>query len=58
MVTAECRYAGDISAAGKVRRPVPKRDAFGWPSNAKMCGFPYFKNVEFNGEFPIVAFGF
>lgn len=28
------------------------------PSNAKMCGFPHFKNVEFSGEFPIAALDF
>lgn len=24
-------------------------------NNEKMCGFPHFKNVEFNGEFPIAS---
>lgn len=28
------------------------------PSNQKMCGFPHFKNVEFNGEFPLALLDF
>ena len=28
------------------------------PSNQKMCGFPHFKNVEFNGEFPVALLDF
>lgn len=27
-------------------------------NNEKMCGFPHFKNVEFNGEFPIAVVDF
>ena len=27
-------------------------------NNEKMCGFPHFKNVEFNGEFPIASIDF
>ena len=28
------------------------------PSNQKMCRFPHFKNVEFNGEFPLALLDF
>jgi len=28
------------------------------PDRQKMCGFPHFKNVEFNGEFPIASLDF
>ena len=28
------------------------------PETQKMCGFPHFKNVEFEGEFPIAALSF
>jgi len=27
-------------------------------NNEKMCGFPHFKNVEFNGEFPMAFIDF
>ncbi len=27
-------------------------------NNEKMCGFPHFKNVEFNGEFPMASVNF
>jgi len=28
------------------------------PDSKKMCGFPHFRNVEFNGEFPIASVDF
>lgn len=28
------------------------------PDNHKMCGFPHFRNVEFNGQFPLATLNF
>lgn len=50
---------GDIvdEYMGQYRKEKFSGFGFG-PSSQKMCGFPHFKNVEFNGEFPIAVLDF
>ena len=50
---------GDIQKdfAGQYMKETFTGYGFG-PNRQKMCGFPHFKNVEFNGEFPIASIDF
>ena len=50
---------GDIQKEfiGQYEKSIFTGYGFG-PSNQKMCGFPHFKNVEFNGEFPLALLDF
>lgn len=42
---------------GQYEKSVFKGYGFG-PNSSTMCGFPHFKHVEFNGEFPIATLSF
>lgn len=50
---------GDIQKEfiGQYKKSIFTGYGFG-PSNQKMCGFPHFENVEFNGEFPLALLDF
>lgn len=50
---------GDIQKdfMGQYQRKFYSGMGFG-PSNSKMLGFPHFRNVEFNGEFPVAELTF
>lgn len=42
---------------GQYRRSIFKGYGFG-PEAQRMCGFPHFKSIEFNGEFPVATLNF
>lgn len=42
---------------GQYRRSIYKGYGFG-PEAQRMCGFPHFKSIEFNGEFPVATLNF
>lgn len=50
---------GDIADEYMGQYRKEKFSGFGFgPNSKKMCGFPHFKNVEFNGEFPVAVLDF
>lgn len=50
---------GDLNKEYIGRYSKERFDGYGFgPRSQTMCGFPHFKNVEFNGEFPIATLNF
>lgn len=49
---------GDVQKEYMGRYLKKEFSGYGYGPNNQMCGFPHFRNIEFNGEFPIAELTF